>query len=216
MIAVTRELAEFTARTSYDALPAEVRERVKALVLDLVGIALRARNEAESTGPMVAAVRRLGMADGACTVIGDASGYAAPGAAMMNGTLAHSLDFDDTHAPGSLHPSAPIVPAAFAAAEMAGADGRAAIAAMVAGYEVQIRLSLALDPAAHYDRGFHPTATCGAFGAAAAVGRLLGLDPEGHANAFGIVLSMSAGSMQYLVNGAWTKRSHVDTRRCAA
>jgi 2-methylcitrate dehydratase PrpD len=70
-------------------------------------------------------------------------------------------------------------------------------------------LSLALDPAAHYDRGFHPTATCGAFGAAVAAGRLLGLDGEGHANAFGIVLSMAAGSMQFLVNGAWTKRSHV-------
>jgi 2-methylcitrate dehydratase PrpD len=209
MIAVTRELADFAARTSYDALPVEVRERVKALVLDLVGIALRARNEAESTAPMVSAARRLGLADGPCTVIGDAAGYAAPGAAMLNGTLAHSLDFDDTHAPGSLHPSAPIVPAAFAAAEMAGADGRAAIAAIVAGYEVQIRLSLALDPAAHYDRGFHPSATCGAFGAAAAAGRLLGLDPEGCASAFGIVLSMSAGSMQYLVNGAWTKRSHV-------
>jgi 2-methylcitrate dehydratase PrpD len=70
-------------------------------------------------------------------------------------------------------------------------------------------LTLALDPAAHYDRGFHPTATCGAFGAAAAAGRLLQLDPEGYANAFGIVLSMSSGSMQFLVNGAWTKRSHV-------
>jgi 2-methylcitrate dehydratase PrpD len=128
---------------------------------------------------------------------------------MLNGTLAHSLDFDDTHAPGSLHPSAPIVPAAFAAAEMTGADGKATIAAIVAGYEVQIRLSLALDPPAHYDRGFHPTATCGAFGATAAAGRLLGLDPEGLASAFGIVLSMSAGSMQFLVNGAWTKRSHV-------
>jgi 2-methylcitrate dehydratase PrpD len=209
MISVTRELAEFASRISYDTLPVEVRERVKALVLDLVGIALRARNEAESTGPMVAAVRRLGLAEGSCAVIGDAARYAAPGAAMLNGTLAHSLDFDDTHAPGSLHPSAPIVPAAFAAAEMAGGDGRAAIAAIVAGYEVQIRLSLALDPAAHYDRGFHPTATCGAFGAAAAAGRLLGLDPEGYRNAFGIVLSMSAGSMQYLVNGAWTKRSHV-------
>ncbi|HEY5608309.1 MAG TPA: MmgE/PrpD family protein [Alphaproteobacteria bacterium] len=209
MTAVTRELSEFVAGISYGTLPVEVRERVKALALDLVGIALRARNEAESTGPMVAAAGSLGMTGGACTVIGDAAGYAPPGAAMLNGTLAHSLDFDDTHAPGSLHPSAPIVPAAFAAAEMAGADGKAAIAAIVAGYEVQIRLSLALDPAAHYDRGFHPTATCGAFGAAAAAGRLLGLDREGYANAFGIVLSMSAGSMQYLVNGAWTKRSHV-------
>ncbi|HSA72143.1 MAG TPA: MmgE/PrpD family protein [Burkholderiales bacterium] len=209
MTAATRLLAEFVAGISYDMLPVEVRERVKALALDLVGISLRARNEAESTAPMIAAAGRLGLTGGACTVIGDAAGYTPPGAAMMNGTLAHSLDFDDTHASGSLHASAPIVPAAFAAAEMTGADGRALIAAIVGGFEVQIRLSLALDPAAHYDRGFHPTATCGAFGAAAAAGRLLGLDPAGYASAFGIVLSMSAGSMQFLVNGAWTKRSHV-------
>jgi 2-methylcitrate dehydratase PrpD len=209
MTATTQELAGFVAGLSYDALPAEVRERAKALALDLTGIMLRARNDAGSTPAMISAARRLGLADGPCTVIGDAHGYSPAGAAMVNGTLAHSLDFDDTHAPGSLHPSAPIVPAAFAAAEMAGSDGKAAIAAIVAGYEVQIRLSLALDPAAHYDRGFHPTATCGAFGAAAAAGRLLGLDADGHANSFGIVLSMAAGSMQFLVNGAWTKRSHV-------
>jgi 2-methylcitrate dehydratase PrpD len=209
MTAVTRELTRFVAGISYDGLPDDVRTRVKALVLDLTGIMVRARNEAESTPAMVAAVGHLGMKGGGCTVVGDAEGYAPPGAAMLNGTLAHSLDFDDTHASASLHPSAPIVPAALAAAEMSGADGRALIAAIVAGYEVQIRLSLALDPAAHYDRGFHPTATCGAFGAAAAAGRLLGLDADGCADAFGIVLSMSAGSMQYLVNGAWTKRSHV-------
>ena len=89
------------------------------------------------------------------------------------------------------------------------ANGRDLIAAIVAGYETQIRLCLGLDPAAHYDQGFHPTATCGAFGAAAAAGRVFQLDAEGHANAFGIVLSMAAGSMQFLVNGAWTKRSHV-------
>jgi 2-methylcitrate dehydratase PrpD len=206
---ITRQLAEFVGRTAYDGLPAEVRERAKALVLDLVGISVRARHDAESTPPMIAAAARLGLANGACTVIGDATGYAPAGAAMLNGTLAHSLDFDDTHGAASLHPSAPIVPAAFAAAEMAAADGKSVIAAIVAGYEVQIRLSLALDPKAHYDRGFHPTATCGAFGAAAAAGRLLGLDHEGYLNAFGIVLSMSAGSMQFLVNGAWTKRSHV-------
>ena len=209
MTAITQELADFVAGISYNELPTEVRERVKALGLDLVGVMLRARNEAESTPSMIRAIGALGFAGGDCTVIGDACGYSPPGAAMLNGTLAHSLDFDDTHAPGSLHPSAPIVPAALAAAEMAGADGKALIAAIVAGYEVQIRLALALDPAAHYDRGFHPTATCGAFGAAAAAGRLLKLDATGHANAFGIVLSMAAGSMQFLVNGAWTKRSHV-------
>ena len=206
---ITRTLARFVRDLTFDKLPAEVHERVPKLALDLAGIMVRARHDAESTPPLIAAAKRLGLAHGACTVIGDSAGYAPAGAAMVNGTLAHSLDFDDTHAPGSLHPSAPIVPAALAAAEMSRADGRETIAATVAGYEVQIRLSLALDPAAHYDRGFHPTATCGAFGAAAAAGRLLGLDAQGIARAFGIVLSMAAGSMQYLVNGAWTKRSHV-------
>jgi 2-methylcitrate dehydratase PrpD len=209
VIPVSRQLAEFAGGASYDGLPGEVRERAKALVLDLVGISVRARHDAESTPAMVAAATHLGLANGNCTVVGDAVGYSPAGAAMLNGTLAHSLDFDDTHGAASLHPSAPIVPAAFAAAEMAEADGKAVIAAIIAGYEIQIRLSLALDPKAHYDRGFHPTATCGAFGAAAAAGRLLGLDHEGYLNAFGIVLSMSAGSMQFLVNGAWTKRSHV-------
>jgi 2-methylcitrate dehydratase PrpD len=209
MSSPTRDLADFVAGLTHETMPDEVRERAKALVLDLIGISIRARHDAESTPAMVAAARHLGLASGTCTVIGDATGYTPAGAAMLNGTLAHSLDFDDTHASGSLHPSAPIVPAAFAAAEMAGADGKSVLAAIVAGYEVQIRLSLALDPKAHYDRGFHPTATCGAFGAAAAAGRLLGLDITGYLNAFGIVLSMSAGSMQFLVNGAWTKRSHV-------
>ncbi len=81
MTAVTRELARFAAGISYDALPAEVRERVKAFTLDLVGIMLRARNDAESTPAMVSAIGHLGLAGGACTVIGDAKGYTPAGAA---------------------------------------------------------------------------------------------------------------------------------------
>jgi 2-methylcitrate dehydratase PrpD len=209
MAAITRELAEFVATTSYDTLPAAVRERVKWLVTDLVGIAVRARHEAESTPPLLAAVERLGLGRGEASVLGDERGYSPPAAALVNGALAHSLDFDDTHARGSIHPSAPIVPAALAAAEMAGARGRELLAAIVAGYETQIRLSLALVPKDHYDRGFHPTATCGVFGAAAAAGRVFGLSAEAIAHAFGIALSQAAGSMQFLVDGAWTKRSHV-------
>lgn len=209
MTAITRELAEFVARTSYDALPVEVRERAKWLVTDMFGIAVRARREAESTPGLLSAVERLGIGQGKAGVIGDERVYSPPAAALVNGTLAHSLDFDDTHARGSLHPSAPIVPAALAAAEMAGASGRELLAAIVAGYEVQIRLSLALVPQDHYDRGFHPTATCGVFGAAAAAGRVFGLSADAIAQAFGIALSQAAGSMQFLVDGAWTKRLHV-------
>ncbi len=209
MTQVTRRLSEFVADISYDGLPAAVAERTKALVMDMVGIAVRARHEAESTPSLLAAVERLGLARGAATVIGDGARFAPPGAALINGALAHSLDFDDTHAPGSIHASAPIVPAALAAAEMTGAGGGDAIAAIVAGYEVQIRLSLALVPKDHYLRGFHPTATCGAFGAAAAAARVFGLTAGEVASAFGICLSQAAGSLQFVANGAWTKRFQV-------
>ncbi len=208
MVAVTRILSEFTAGLHFDALPAEVVERTRLLAMDHVGIALRARHAADLNDAMSATLARLGMGDGDATVIGDDRSYAPPAAALYNGNLAHSLDFDDTHARGSIHPSAPIVPAAFAAAEMAGADGRDIIAGIVAGYEVQIRLSIALDPSEHYLRGFHPTATCGAFGAAAAAARVFGLSADDVANAFGLAASQAAGSMQFLLDGAWNKPFH--------
>ena len=202
----TQTLAAFAASIQPSALPAAVAERAKLLVMDTVGIALRARHDAESTPALLAAVAALGQTGGTARVIGDDATYAPAAAALINGTLAHSLDFDDTHAPGSLHPSAPIVPAALAAAEMCGADGATTLAAIVAGYEVQIRVSKALGPADHYARGFHPTATCGAFGAAAAAGRVFGLDAAAMAHALGIALSQTAGSLQFLHDGAWTKR----------
>jgi len=209
MTGITRTLAEFAAGLTYDDLPDDVARRAKLLIFDTIGIALRARWDAESTDSLIRAVDRLGMTGDTATVIGDSQRYTAAGAALINGALAHSLDFDDTHARGSIHTSAPIVPAALAAAEEAGASGRQVIAAIVAGYEIQIRLSLALGPSDHYNRGFHPTATCGAFGAAAAVGVIMGLSADQIESAFGICLSQTAGSMQFLHDGAWTKRSHV-------
>ena len=206
---ITKQLASFAANLTFADLPHEVVERAKRLVLDLTGIAIRARRDAESTPSLIAAVERLGLADGKCSVLGDSRTYAPTAAALINGSLAHSLDFDDTHAEASLHSSAPIIPAALAAAELSGCSGKDFIAAFVAGYEIQIRLSLALNPTDHYDRGFHPTATCGVFGAAAAAGKLFGMDAAGIQNAFGIALSQAAGSMEFLVDGAWTKRSHV-------
>jgi 2-methylcitrate dehydratase PrpD len=179
------------------------------LLMDSVAIALRAHHDAESTPGLVRAAVRLGLDGGTCIAIGDSRSFTPQGAALVNGTLIHSLDFDDTHARSSLHISAPIVPAALAAAEMAGVDGQRLVPAIIAGYEIQTRLSMALGPTDHYDRGFHPTATCGVFGAAAAAGKVFGLDADGMALAFGIALSQSAGSMQFLVDGAWTKRFHV-------
>ncbi len=206
---VTATLSDFTAGIRLDRLPPEVVNRARFLVLDLVGNIVRARHDAESTASFLAATRAMGMAAGNSGVFGDSARYTPAGAAFLNGALAHSLDFDDTHAAGSLHPGAPVIPAALAAGEMVGASGADVLAAIIAGYEVTCRIALALPAGEHYDRGYHPTATCGAFGAAAAAARVFGLDPEGVAGALGTVLSQAAGSLQFLANGAWTKRFQV-------
>lgn len=206
---VTRALAEFAAGLTRETLPAEVTTRARFLILDLVGNIVRARHDAESTPPMLAAARALGVAAGNSGVFGDAARYTPAGAAFLNAALGHSLDFDDTHAAGCLHPGAPVIPAALAAGEMAGASGADVLAAIAAGYEVICRTALALPAGEHYARGFHPTATCGAFAAAAAAGRAMGLDAGQIENALGIALSQAAGSLQFLANGAWTKRFQV-------
>src|SRR6202453_4348091 len=206
---ITSQLADFCADIKLSALPPEVVLRARFLVLDLVGNIVRARHDAESTPSFVSTVRAMGMATGNSGVFGDAARYTPAGAAFLNGALAHSLDFDDTHAPGSLHPGAPVIPAALAPGEMAGASGADVLAAIIAGYEVTCRVALALPAGGHYDRGFHPTATCGAFGAAAAAARVFNLGADGVASALGTVLSQTAGSLQFLANGAWTKRFQV-------
>ena len=211
---ITAELARFAAGIRFDHLPTDVKGRTRLLVLDLVGNIVRSRHAAESTPALLAAVRAIGMAAGNSGVFGDAARYTPAGAALLNGALAHSLDFDDTHAAASLHPGAPVVPAALAAGEMAGASGAEILAAIVAGYEVTCRTALALPASEHYDRGFHPTATCGAFGAAAAAARVFGLSAEQVEGALGTVLSQCAGSLEFLVNGAWTKRFQVGWAAC--
>lgn len=206
---VTSDLSAFCANIRLEKLPPEVVNRARFLVLDLIGNIVRARHDAESTDSFVNTVRAMGMANGNFGVFGDTARYTPAGAAFLNGALAHSLDFDDTHAAGSLHPGAPVIPAALAAGEMVGASGADVLAGIIAGYEVTCRVALALPAGEHYNRGFHPTATCGAFGAAAAAARVFGLDADGVAGAMGAVLSQAAGSLQFLANGAWTKRSQV-------
>lgn len=206
---ITARLSAYAAGLTLDALPPEVVERTRFLMLDLVGCIVRARHDVESTASLLSTMRALGLASGASGVFGDADGYTPACAAFLNGALAHSLDFDDTHAAGTLHPGAPVIPAALAAGEMVGASGANVLAAIVAGYEVTCRVALALPAGEHYARGFHPTATCGVFGAAAAAGRVFGMDAAHIESALGIALSQSAGSLQFLANGAWTKRFQV-------
>ena len=209
MTALTAHFAQYAAAIRHHDLPAEVETRTRFLLLDLLGNIVRGRHDAESSAPLMAAARVMGLGTGTHAVFGETTRWSPAGAALLNGAFAHSLDFDDTHAAGTLHPGAPVIPAALAAAELTGASGQDVIAAIVAGYEVTNRLALALPGGDHYDRGYHPTATCGVFGAAAAAGRVLGLSAAQIADALGIALSQSAGSLQFLANGAWTKRFQV-------
>lgn len=204
----TVALSKFSAEIDLDKIPAAVLDRARLLLLDFAGNVVRGR-EAESTPALLSAIDALGLTQGTSRVFGNALGYSPAGAALLQGALAHSLDFDDTHAAGTLHPGAPVIAAALAAAQMTHASGAATLAAIIAGYEVSCRVALALPAGEHYTRGFHPTATCGAFGAAAAASRVLGLDADGVESALGIALSQTAGSLQFLQNGAWTKRFQV-------
>src|SRR3982751_5984255 len=206
----TATLAAYVFNLKYQDIPPEVLDRAKVLTLDFLGSAIRARSEAESTPALLKTLQTLALdGNGASTVFGDSKSWTPAVAALLNGALGHSLDFDDTHADSSLHPSAPVVPAAFAVGEMTGASGRDVLTAIVAGYEVCCRLGNALDPTSPYARGFHPTANAGTYGAAAAAGKLFGLSKDQIVSAFGVSGSQAAGSLQFLVNGAWNKRYQV-------
>ena len=147
---------------------------------------------------------------------GRTGGVPAPGghslleeyAAFVAGVSAHALESDDTHQASSSHPGSAVFPAVLALATAEGASFEDAVAASVVGYEVMTRIGMAATVQGQYDRGFHPTGTTGVFGAAAAASWLLGLDAASMRSALGISLSLAAGSMAFLVDGAWTKRLH--------
>jgi 2-methylcitrate dehydratase PrpD len=203
-------LAAFCADLRWAALPADVQGRTRELVLDLLGVAMRGSQESSSRPAQQLA---LGNGPGGrATVIGATNGDRQPAlstaawAALANGTSAHALELDDVTTESSLHPGVAVIPAAFATAQERSAPATAFLEAVVAGYEVTIRVGNALNPASAYARGFHPTGVAGVFGAAMASGRLLGLDQAELTNALGIAGSLASGSLEYLADGAWTKR----------
>ncbi len=187
--------------------------RARDLLLDYVGVTLAGAGE-ESTAVLRRGLASLGTT-GDATVIGTSERMAPPHAALANGAAAHAIEMDDTHLGGSIHLGASVFSAALAAAELVPASGMTLLRAAVAGYEVAARLAIAIDPAAHYRRGFHPTGTCGAFGAAAAAGLVFGLDGDAITAALGVAGSQAAGSMEFLEDGAWTKRFHPGWAACA-
>ena len=201
-ISLAETLAEKIVALQPGALPAVTTRKCEELLIDVFGLCVTARNEDYIESALAGCDD-----DGPCTAIGHARTLTAAGAAFVNGTAAHGEDFDDTFEGGPVHAGAVIVPAVLAACERHNPDGRMALVGIAVGTEVLCRLSLVVPKAVH-KAGFHPTAVFGAMGAAAGVGAALGLNARQIVDALGIAGSMAGGIIEYLAEGAWTKRLH--------
>ena len=204
-------LSRFADETTFERLPSAVVTSVKQRFLDTIGICLAA--SAEGLGAGVADLVDVWGGCEEASLISRLGRYPAPNAALYNGTLAHSLDFDDTHLPSILHPSASIVPATLAIGEALDASGRDAIAAAAIGYEVCVRLGMAgYDPALRnsifFEKGWHATSICGAMASAAISAKLLKLSVSGIASAMGISASMASGLLEANRVGGSVKQLH--------
>ena len=200
--AIAECLAQKICALDAGKLPKAVREKCEELVIDVVGLAVTARNE-----DYVKAVLSACDDDGPCTAIGHDRTLSAAAAAIVNGTAIHGEDFDDTFEGGPIHTGAVIVPAVLAACERHKLSGEAALYGVAVGVETMCRLST-VAPTLTHKAGFHPTAVFGAVGAAVGVGAALKLSPRQMVDALGTVGSMASGIIEYLAEGAWTKRLH--------
>lgn len=201
---LTATLADFCADIGFQALDSGLAGQTGLLLLDFLGVAARGILS-PSTQAMLQAHEEMGQGEGELPIIGTTRKASAPGFALIHGAAAHSLELDDLHNASSLHPGVAVFPAACAAAQLTQAQPADFVAAVVAGYEAATRLGEAVNPATHYERGFHPTATCGVFGAATAAGKIFKLSAEKIGQAWGICGSMASGSMAFLSGETWTK-----------
>jgi 2-methylcitrate dehydratase PrpD len=186
-------------------VPPAVVDRAAMLALDTIGNALAAAGEDFGRGVLDVAEQLGGAPEAA--LLGRRGRVAAANAVLANATLAHGLDFDDTREDAIVHTGCVAVTTALAVAEAVGASGRATLEALIAAVEAMCRVGLTV-PGALHARHFHPTAITGSFAAAAAAGRLYRLSEDQLVNAFGVCGSQAAGIIEYLTDGAWTKRLH--------
>jgi 2-methylcitrate dehydratase PrpD len=192
-LGLTRRLAGFIAGFSYEDLPEAARHACRRGVLDWLGCALAGSGHA-TIGKLVPVLRDLG-GEGIVPVIGHTVRLRPLDAALANGQIGHVLDFDDTHMDGVvLHASSPVLAALLALAERAPSDGKALMTAYAAGFEAGVRAGKSAP--AHHDGGWHLTGTLGTIAAAAACGKLLGLDETGITHALGIGTTQASGMQQ--------------------
>jgi 2-methylcitrate dehydratase PrpD len=196
---VSESFGGFIAGSAWSAIGRDVRHEAKRSLLNFVGCALGAADsEAIETG-----VRVLRDVAGPpqATVIGRFERLDMLNACYVNAIAGNLYDFDDTHLDTVIHPTAPVAPVALALAERHGATGTELLHALILGAEIECRIGNGVSPG-HYARGWHITATCGVFGAAAAAARLLGLSQDQGADALGIAATGSSGIVENLTTAA--------------
>jgi 2-methylcitrate dehydratase PrpD len=201
----SRAVGRFASGLKFTDVPTDVIAKAKLVFLDTLGIAL-----ASSTMDFGAMVTRVALklgGDKQSVVIGSPHQVAAANAVLANGTLAHGLDYDDTLEEAIVHTGSCAWMTALAVAEANQATGKALLEAAIVGTEVLCKVGL-VAPGKFHARGFHPTAICSTFGAAAAAGKLYCLDSGQWVDAFGLCGSQSSGIIEYLADGTWTKRLH--------
>jgi 2-methylcitrate dehydratase PrpD len=201
----SQAIARFLCELKLEDVPQGVVDKAKLVFLDTLGIAL-----ASSTmdfGRMVVNVAQQLGGPTSSRLIGSPLKVAAANAVLANGTLAHGLDYDDTLEEAIVHTGCCAGMTALAVGEDLRASGKAVLEAAIAGTEVMCKVGL-VAPGKFHARGFHPTALCSTFGAAAAAGKLHGLEPAQWINSLGLCGSQSSGIIEYLADGTWTKRLH--------
>lgn len=203
--AISQHLAEFAARLTPDAIPQRVRECAQLHILDVIGTAFAATHF-DFGHRAFAGLRGLGEAGGH-TVIGMDTTLPLRDAVLLNGILAHGLDYDDTHPGAIVHPSCSVFPCALGVGELMDAKGAEFLAAYILGVEVATRVGLAANGLMHTS-GFHTTGIAGHFGCTVAAGRLLGLDVNQLVMAQGLAGSTASALSEHRADGAWNKRMH--------
>ncbi len=199
---VSERFAGFLAGLTFANVPEPARATALRDLTDAAGLCLAARNT-----DYIAQVLDSCDATGPCTVIGHGRTLDAAGAALVNGVAIHGEDFDDTLEGAPIRVGAMVIPAVLAAGERFGLSGESTLLGLAAGLEAVCRINYVA--AGHMHRaGFHPVGVIGALGAAAGVGVALGLDRDRLAAAFGVAASFSSGIIEYLTEGAHTKRLH--------
>ena len=190
----TLRLAEHVSNLRFEDVPESLVAELKVLTLDYLGVALRG-STTDSARIVAGFQAEYGAARREATIIGTGARVSAQAAAFANAVASHSIELDDVDELALFHFSPPVLSAALGAAEAGGVNGKAYLLAAAVGSEVMARVSSATNPAMR-DRGFHSTATCGVFGAAAAAASAEGLSPAGTASAFGIAGAHAAGLME--------------------